>query len=87
MIEMLANAWYPHTFFRLSFGKQDRIANKLDSLDLRVNTTVLKFNSSDKIALKEIISQNNLTAIITDFKKNVPFRLLRPFFVRKITRF
>lgn len=87
MIEMLANAWYPHTFFRLSFGKQDRIANKLDSLDLKVNTTVLKFNSSDKIALKEIISQNNLTAIITDFKKNVPFRLLRPFLLEKLQDF
>lgn len=87
MIEMLANAWYPHTFFRLSFGKQDRIANKLDSLDLTVNNTVLKFNSSDKIALKEIISQNNLSAIITDFKKNVPFRLLRPFLQEKLRDF
>ncbi|MGI0480867.1 HNH endonuclease domain-containing protein [Geminocystis sp. CENA526] len=87
MIEMLANAWYPHTFFRLSFGKQDKIANKLDSLDLTVNTTVLKFNSSDKIALKEIISQNNLTAIIADFKKNVPFRLLRPFLQENLRDF
>jgi hypothetical protein len=87
MIEMLANAWYPHTFFRLSFGKQDRIANKLDSLDLTVNTTVLKFNSSDKIALKGIVSQNNLTTIIADFKKNVPFRLLRPFLQEKLRNF
>lgn len=87
MIEMLANAWYPHTFFCLSFGKQDRIANKLDSLDLTVNTRVLKFNSSDKIALKKIISQNNLTAIIADFKKNVPFRLLRPFLQEKLRDF
>lgn len=87
MIEMLANAWYPHTFFRLSFGKQDKIAQKLDYLDLTVNTTVLKFNSSDKIALKKIISHNNLSAIITDFKKNVPFRLLRPFLEEKLSDF
>ena len=36
IVEMLANAWFPHTFFKLSFGAQDQIANKLDSLALVV---------------------------------------------------
>lgn len=29
IIEMLANAWYSHSYSRLSFGTQDQIANRL----------------------------------------------------------
>src|SRR6056297_295813 len=30
--EMLTIAWYPHTYFKLSFGSQDQVAKKLRSL-------------------------------------------------------
>ncbi|MBS1955207.1 MAG: hypothetical protein JST89_13555 [Cyanobacteria bacterium SZAS-4] len=30
VLDMLVQAWYPHVYFKLSFGKLDRIARELD---------------------------------------------------------
>ena len=30
LLEMLTLAWYPHTYFKLSFGINDRVAQELD---------------------------------------------------------
>jgi len=48
IVDMLANAWYPHNYFKLFFGTQDQIANKLDTLDLVINEPILKFRDTDK---------------------------------------
>lgn len=87
VIEMLANAWYPHNYFKLSFGTQDQIANKLDSLEIEVTQPILRFTDPDKSNLRQSIKQNNLDSIIADFKKNVPFRLIRPFLEEKLREF
>src|SRR5438552_9065936 len=42
-VEILANTWYPHTYFKLSFGLQDLITAKLDSLRLDISEPILKF--------------------------------------------
>lgn len=83
IIEMLANAWYPHTYFKLSFGTQDQLANKLDSLDLEVTEPILKFRDTDKNLLINIIQAQNLDDIIAFIGKYVPFRLIRPFFAQE----
>jgi transcriptional regulator with XRE-family HTH domain len=83
IIEMLANAWYPHTYFKLSFGTQDQLANKLDSLDLEVTEPILKFRDTDKKVLRKIIQAQNLDDIIAFIGKYVPFRLIRPFFAQE----
>jgi hypothetical protein len=77
-IEMLANAWYPHAYFKLSFGVQDRISNKLDSLNLDFET----FQNSNKANLKQSIANCSLDEIANDrgLLRFVPFRLIRPFF-------
>ncbi|HEY9801557.1 MAG TPA: HNH endonuclease domain-containing protein [Leptolyngbyaceae cyanobacterium] len=87
IVEMLANAWYPHNYFKLSFGKQDQIGKTLDSLKLEITEPILKFTDTDKTLLRKTINQNNLTRIINDFKKNVPFRLLRPFLLENLRKF
>ncbi|MCW6038904.1 hypothetical protein K4A83_21975 [Spirulina subsalsa FACHB-351] len=87
VIEMLANAWYPHNYFKLSFGTQDQIANKLDSLQIQVTEPILKFTDSEKSSLRQSIKNNNLDSIIADFKKNVPFRLIRPFLEEQLREF
>ncbi len=87
IVEMLANAWYPHNYFKLSFGKQDQIGKVLDSLKLEITEPILKFTDTDKSLLRETINKNNLTIIINDFKKNVLFRLLRPFLSEKLCEF
>ena len=80
IIEMLANAWYPHNFFKLSFGSQDQIAKKLDNLQLDFN----KFKDTDKQQLRQEIENQDINELINDLMKYVPFRLIRPFFANHL---
>jgi hypothetical protein len=80
-IEMLANTWYPHTYFKLSFGLQDKITEKLDSLQLEISEPILKFTDTDKNCLRETIGNQNLDFLLVRY---VPFRLLRPFFKQEL---
>lgn len=80
IIEMLANAWYPHTYFKLSFGMGDKITQNLDSLTLEITEPILKFTDTDKKLLRETIaSQNRLDQVIRKLSRYVPFRLIIPF--------
>jgi hypothetical protein len=83
-IEMLANAWYPHIYFKLSFGVQDQVSNKLDSLNLDFE----KFQNSNKNNLKKVISNCSLDGVINGhgLLRFVPFRLIRPFFENETRR-
>lgn len=80
IVEILANAWYPHNYFKLSFGKQDQIAIKLDSLDLEITEPILKFKDTDKKLLRKTINNQNLEDVITSISRYVSYRLIRPFF-------
>jgi hypothetical protein len=79
VIEMLANSWYPHTYFKLSFGVQDQIVQKLDSLNLEIGEPILKFTDTDKKLLRETISSQPLDRIVRSLSRYVPFRLIVPF--------
>lgn len=83
IIEMLANAWYPHNYFKLSFGTQDQIANKLDSLNLAIGEPILQFRDADKKLLRKTIQEQNLDDIVTFIGRYVPYRLIRPFFAQE----
>jgi hypothetical protein len=76
-IEMLVNAWYPHSVFRLSFGLQDIVTRKLDSLGLQMDQSFLKVTESNKNILREAIKAKGID---DELVKYVPFRLIRPFF-------
>jgi hypothetical protein len=80
IVEMLANAWYPHKYFNLSFGIQDQIANKLDALELEITEPILKFRDTDKKLLRKSINQQNIDDIVNFISRYVPYRLIRPFF-------
>lgn len=84
IIEMLANAWYPYTYFKLSFGLQDKIANKLDLLNLESNDTQLIFQDPDKKNLRRRISEQSIDDIVADLSRYVPFLLIRPFFEQEL---
>jgi hypothetical protein len=79
VVEMLANAWYPHTYFKLSFGTQDRIIHTLESLELAEE---LKFTDPDKQKLRQSIESKKLDRVIKDLTRYVPFRLIIPFLER-----
>ncbi len=84
--EMLVMAWYPHYYFKLSFGSQDKIAKILKDLDIKTDTNI-KFTPKFKKELRESIVSQDITKIIRFFKKDVPFRLIRPFLVDKLEKF
>ncbi|WP_017304160.1 hypothetical protein [Spirulina subsalsa] len=86
-VEMLVNAWYPHHYFTLSLGIRDTIGRKLDALKLGRIERIANFTTSDKSQLRQAIRENDLEPIITDLKKNVPFRLIRPFLIEKLRQF
>lgn len=79
IVEMLANAWFPHTFFKLSFGAQDQIANKLDSLALVIEEPIVRFKDTDKTLLRKAIASQNLKDVVSHLRRYVPFRLIIPF--------
>ncbi len=64
IVEILANAWYPHTYFKLSFGLQDKIPQKLDALSLEITEPILNFTDRDKKSLRKTIGSQNLKEII-----------------------
>ncbi|BAY86424.1 hypothetical protein NIES267_59320 [Calothrix parasitica NIES-267] len=80
IVEMLANAWYSHNYFKLSFGTQDKIANKLDFLELEITQPILKFKDTDKKLLRTAIRNQNIVDIVAFISNYVPYRLIRPFF-------
>lgn len=81
LARMVAGVWYPTNYFRLSFGKQDRLGSvvvrlgeraglPMDTPRTRVITTALAHLSQLDDVGREILSLANF----------VPYRFLRPFF-------
>ena len=80
LLEMLTIAWYPHTFFRLSFGMSDRIANELQRLGADSFPFTVAMGTKKRI--KEEIAQRDYTN--NELLRFVPYRLLTPFFSREL---
>jgi hypothetical protein len=76
-VEMLVNAWYPHSVFRLSFGLQDKIAQNLDRLALKSDKSILEATGDNRHVLRQAIAKGGVEAGLLRY---VPFRLIRPFF-------
>ncbi len=77
--ELLAFGWYPHKFFRLSYGHADQVGRMLDDLHFDLSERAIT-NPSNVIALRKAI-QNQFDEIgAGQLKRFVPFRLLSPFY-------
>jgi hypothetical protein len=85
LARMVASVWYPTNYFRLSFGKQDRLGNvvtrlgehaglPIDSPSTRVIQTALAHLAQQDHVGREILSLANF----------VPYRFLRPFFAQTL---
>lgn len=83
VVEILANAWFPHTYFKLSFGVQDQIAKKLDSLNLVITEPILQFKDSDKKLLRKTIEEQTYNDLVKFLSTYVPYRLIRSFFAEE----
>lgn len=82
-LEMLSLAWFPHTYFKLSFGALDQIGNKLDALAVG-GSDAERLMAHNRRALRSVLASSDLrdTASLMDF---VPYRLVRPFVEPKLT--
>lgn len=74
--DMLVLAWYPHVFFKLSFGKIDKIAGELEKVAVVSHTG--KFKPWDKVALRSAL--RDAIDSPKELARFVPYRLIRPYF-------
>ncbi len=78
VIRMVANAWYPIHYFRLSFGKSDSLfdivmeLHQITQIPIDANAEVIINGLKERLGERQIRKQLNILT------RNVPFRFLRP---------
>lgn len=78
VISMVANAWYPIHYFRLSFGKSDSMYVAIKTIR---ELTDLPYDASKKLieeTLRDQLDKKEIKAALRVFTLNVPFRFLSP---------
>lgn len=78
MVEMTVNAWYPVSYFRLSFGKSDSLRDAIISLQ-EVHKLPMNINLNE--LRKWLHSHKNDTQVrqtLVFLPKNVPYWFMRP---------
>lgn len=83
---MISSIWYPANFFKISFGKQDRLGEIAflikDELNLNPNSDSTKIFTSIVTA---IVDDNKIINSMSDsLLKFVPYRFLRPWFYQEL---
>ncbi len=83
LARMIASVWYPVNYFRISFGKQDRLGN----IALKIKAqSELKANAGEDEVFSEVIkilarpSSKQLSDDLASLMRYVPYRFLRPWF-------
>lgn len=78
VIRMVANAWYPIHYFRLSFGKSDSLFNIVMELQ-RITQIPIDANAQTIIdALTGRKEERQIKRLLNILTLNVPYRFLRP---------
>lgn len=87
LIEVVSRAlrfgWYPHRFFRLSFGAHDQVAGILDDLVFDIPPGTIT-NPSTANQLYSAISSQFLKIRAAELLRYVPYRLIAPFFKEEL---
>ena len=76
----LALAWYPHSYFKLSFGSQDQIGRILSTTSLPLDAGTAKLTPLDLDTVRAAIRQELSAAHYKRLARWVQFRLLTPWF-------
>jgi hypothetical protein len=83
-VEMAALAWYPHTYFRLSFGKLDRMGAVLDGFHFQPKSKWPGTATNQKALRQQLCEQSERIGIEQALGRYVPFLLLTPFFEQEL---
>lgn len=75
---MISNSWYPITFFKLSFGSQDKIPEIINYF----KNVLPLYENSEKRDIYELLIDNkdSITRNLYHLDKNVPHKFLSPWF-------
>jgi len=74
---MVANAWYPINYFKLSFGFQDKLSESIFEIKNLLNIAI----DCKKEEIQEILLHTNnkkVLNLLNNFSLNVPYRFLSP---------
>jgi hypothetical protein len=83
LARMVASVWYPTNYFRLSFGKQDRLGNVVALLGEQAGLPMDSPRSRvTQTALAHLERRDEVGQEIRSLANFVPYRFLRPFFAR-----
>ncbi len=78
VIEMVKKAWYPHHYFHLNFGTQDRLAQHIDIIrkaeGLEEDVTVLALDAT----LRSPQRHSDTSKVLGNLMRYVPYRFLQP---------
>ena len=75
---MLAHAWYPIKYFKLSFGSQDQIKNIVDEISIPIRT------KNNFLRILNSIEEQTGNKELPDILKYVPYRLLTTFYEKEL---
>ena len=78
MITMVANAWYPVIYFRLSFGKSESLYEAIWALQKEYNIPINISIRDLTDLLHELVQKADVRKRLNFLQMNVPFRFLRP---------
>ena len=82
---MLASIWYPTNYFRLSFGKQDRLGNIVRKIGAQAGLPMdAKSHQVIQVTQRKMAESSNLADEIRSLGIYVPYRFLRPFFAKEL---
>lgn len=85
LAHMIASVWYPTNYFRLSFGKQDRLGSIAIRLGERAGLSIdAPAAQVAEAARRHIASNDDLGRSILTLARFVPYRFLRPFFAKEL---
>lgn len=78
VIRMVANAWYPIHYFRLSFGKSDSLSEIIKDLQQITGISIDSDIDTISAALSEQLENGEIKRHLRTLTLNVPYRFLRP---------
>lgn len=78
VIRMVANAWYPVHYFRLSFGKSDSLYEIVMNLQHITNIPIDANIEAITAGLMERLNDRRIKKLLNTLTLNVPYRFLRP---------
>lgn len=78
MISMVANAWYPVNYFRLSFGKSESLYDAIITLQREYNIPINSSINELTELFQALIQHREVRRMLNFLQQNVPFRFLRP---------